>query len=143
VQLVDLVPCGGEVAVTNANVGEYVDRYVEWALELSIASQFDCFRKGFVRVCGGQALEMFQPEELELLICGNPVLDFESLEQVCVGCFLSVDLTRTPIFLPRLLGPAWPDRRVTWYACRSRSTTMASTCSRRPSLTFGRLFLGV
>lgn len=34
------------------------------------------------QVCGGDALKLFQPEELELLICGNPVLDFEALERV-------------------------------------------------------------
>lgn len=33
-------------------------------------------------MCGGDALRLFQPEELELLICGNPVLDFEALERV-------------------------------------------------------------
>jgi ubiquitin-protein ligase E3 A len=34
------------------------------------------------QVCGGPALNLFQPEELELLICGNPTLDFEALERV-------------------------------------------------------------
>ena len=29
---------------------------------------------------GGKALSLFRPEELELLICGNPELDFEALE---------------------------------------------------------------
>jgi len=35
-----------------------------------------------IQVCGGEALNLFQPEELELLICGNPVLDFQALERV-------------------------------------------------------------
>lgn len=39
------------------------------------------------QVCGGDALRLFQPQELELLLCGNPVLDFEALERVAlVGC---------------------------------------------------------
>ena len=29
-----------------------------------------------------QALELFSPRELELLVCGNPVLDLEALERV-------------------------------------------------------------
>lgn len=29
-----------------------------------------------------QALDMFRPDELERLVCGNPVLDFEALEGV-------------------------------------------------------------
>ena len=30
---------------------------------------------------GGKALKLFRPEELELLVCGNPKLDFEALEE--------------------------------------------------------------
>ena len=31
--------------------------------------------------CGGDCLQLFRWEELELLICGSPVLDFEALER--------------------------------------------------------------
>ena len=44
--------------------------------------QFGAFAEGFHEVCGGPALRMFIPEELELLICGNPSLDFLALEEV-------------------------------------------------------------
>ena len=43
---------------------------------------FGAFAEGFHEVCGGPALRMFIPEELELLICGNPSLDFLALEEV-------------------------------------------------------------
>ena len=33
-----------------------------------------------MQVCGGAALELFEPSELELLICGNMVLDFHALK---------------------------------------------------------------
>lgn len=39
-----------------------------------------CLR-GFHKVVGGKALSLFRPEELELLICGNPHLDFGALEE--------------------------------------------------------------
>lgn len=32
-----------------------------------------------MQVCGGPALTLFRPEELELLVCGLPHLDFEDL----------------------------------------------------------------
>ena len=35
-----------------------------------------------IQVCGGPALSLFRYEELELLICGLPHLDFEALEEV-------------------------------------------------------------
>lgn len=37
--------------------------------------------RGFRKVVGGKALSLFRPEELELLICGNPRLDFDALEE--------------------------------------------------------------
>jgi hypothetical protein len=30
-------------------------------------------------VCGGSALDLFEPDELELLICGNPSLELQEL----------------------------------------------------------------
>ncbi|KAJ1478636.1 hypothetical protein T484DRAFT_1629602, partial [Baffinella frigidus] len=73
---------GGDlVNVTNENRVEYVNLYVRWVLETSIAlQQFTAFADGFHQVCGGAALRMFIAEELELLICGSPALDFKALE---------------------------------------------------------------
>uniref|UniRef100_A0A7S2S0T5 HECT-type E3 ubiquitin transferase n=2 Tax=Rhizochromulina marina TaxID=1034831 RepID=A0A7S2S0T5_9STRA len=82
IQMYDLKPNGGDIPVTRDNVQEYVDLYVDWALSTSVEKQYSAFEKGFLRVCGGEALNIFQPEELELLVCGNPVLDFEALERV-------------------------------------------------------------
>jgi hypothetical protein len=33
------------------------------------------------QVCGGDALDLFEAPELELLICGNPVLNFSDLRK--------------------------------------------------------------
>ncbi len=37
-----------------------------------------------LQVCGGPALSLFRGEELELLVCGLPHLDFEQLERGAV-----------------------------------------------------------
>ena len=50
----------------------------------SISKQFNAFAKGFFSVCGGPALELFKPQELELLICGSPTLDFHALEDAAL-----------------------------------------------------------
>lgn len=73
----DLVAGGGEVPVTQHNRGEYVRRYTEYLLAGSVARQFEAFLRGFHSVCGGECLRLFRWEELELLICGSPDLDFE------------------------------------------------------------------
>ena len=44
--------------------------------------QFAAFAAGFHQVCGGPALQLFRFEELELLVCGLPHLDFLALEAV-------------------------------------------------------------
>jgi len=78
----DLLPNGGDVPVTRDNRHEYVRLYAKYLLEDSIARQFGAFQRGFHTVCGGDCLQLFRWEELELLICGSPVLDFEALERV-------------------------------------------------------------
>lgn len=83
VKTVNLKPDGDKIAVTNSNRREFVDRYVRWYLSQSIEKQFAAFARGFHRVCGGQALSLFRPEELELLVCGSTELDFQALEKVC------------------------------------------------------------
>lgn len=77
---VDLVENGGSVFVTDDNKQEYVDKYVSYVLNDSIQLQFEAFQRGFRKVCSGAAIDMFEPSELELLICGNPVLDFHALQ---------------------------------------------------------------
>ena len=77
----DLMPSGGEIAITIDNRDEYVRLYVKYLLADSIERQFAAFQRGFHSVCGGECLMLFRWEELELLICGSPVLDFEALER--------------------------------------------------------------
>jgi ubiquitin-protein ligase E3 A len=76
---------GGHVLpVTNDNREEFVSLYVQWFLNSSISHLFDSFYRGFWRVCGGEILQMFTSEELELMICGNPVLNFYELQRTTV-----------------------------------------------------------
>ena len=78
----ELVEGGADVPVTAANRQEYVELYVQHVLQHSIQSQLSAFYQGFHQVCGGPALALFRWEEIELLICGLPELDFGALERV-------------------------------------------------------------
>jgi hypothetical protein len=49
----------------------------------SISKQFIAFAKGFFIVCGGPALEMFKPRELQLLMCGSPTQRFSRSAEGC------------------------------------------------------------
>ena len=77
----ELVPGGATLPVTSANRHAYVRAYVDWYANASIAPAFREFQRGFVTVMSGPALTLFRPEELELLIAGTPVLDFDALER--------------------------------------------------------------
>ncbi|KNC83723.1 hypothetical protein SARC_04028 [Sphaeroforma arctica JP610] len=78
---IDLKPNGGDIPVTNDNRKEFVALYVDWLLNKSVAKQFESFSRGFHRMCGGKTLDLCIPEELELLICGSPELDFTALQE--------------------------------------------------------------
>ncbi|XP_057824874.2 uncharacterized protein LOC131036882 isoform X3 [Cryptomeria japonica] len=81
---IELKENGSDIPVTKANRKEYVDLCVKYYLETSIELSFEAFRKGFQRLWRGRVLQLFQPAELEQLICGSPVLDFEALEKYTI-----------------------------------------------------------
>ncbi|TPX68906.1 hypothetical protein SpCBS45565_g02871 [Spizellomyces sp. 'palustris'] len=82
VKQVPLVPNGDRIPVTKDNKQEFVDRYVNWVLNDSIETQFAAFKAGFGYVCGGNALSLFRPAEIELMVCGGTELDIQGLEGV-------------------------------------------------------------
>ncbi|MCJ1403978.1 putative E3 ubiquitin-protein ligase [Xylographa trunciseda] len=74
---------GEKRAVTNSNRQEFVDLYVRYLLDVAVVRQFEPFKRGFFTVCGGNALSLFRPEEIELLIRGSDEpLDVTSLRAV-------------------------------------------------------------
>jgi E3 ubiquitin-protein ligase HECTD2 len=85
VEHVPLCSGGERRPVTKANRREYVDLYVRYLLDTAVARQFEPFKRGFFTVCGGNALSLFRPEEIELLVRGSDeALDIASLKAVAV-----------------------------------------------------------
>lgn len=79
---VDLVPGGSSIYVTQANKYEYAHKYMEWMFDKSIESLFNAFKKGFYKLYSGEFTTNCDPEELQLMICGSPILDFHELERI-------------------------------------------------------------
>ncbi|KAI9164541.1 putative E3 ubiquitin-protein ligase [Blastocladiella emersonii ATCC 22665] len=77
---VPLVPNGASIPVTRANRKEYVAKLVEFKLTTSVARQYDSFASGFTRVLQGNALSLFRPEEIELLVRGSVDIDIAQIE---------------------------------------------------------------
>ena len=78
---VELKTDGANIPVTKDNKEEYVLRYVRWVLVDSIHVQWEHFQTGLLRVMEYSSLDLFSPEELELLVVGIPELDFDALEK--------------------------------------------------------------
>jgi ubiquitin-protein ligase E3 A len=68
---IDLVPGGSDLPVTLSNRKEYVRLYKDYICSIQVWDQFNKFKQGFIKVCGGPVLQMCRPAELELLLCGG------------------------------------------------------------------------
>jgi E3 ubiquitin-protein ligase HECTD2 len=79
---VELKPGGKDKRVTSENREEFVSLYIDYLLNKSIYKQFASFYYGFHRVCASNSLQLFSPEEVELLVCGTPLVDLAALEDV-------------------------------------------------------------
>lgn len=82
-----LCPGGETRPVTNSNRQEFVDLYVRYLLDTAVARQFEPFKRGFFTVCGGNALSLFRPEEIELLVRGSD----EPLDIPCLRAVAAYD----------------------------------------------------
>lgn len=67
----------GSCAPATARLSLPVRRY----LNKSISDVFEEFKAGFYSVASGSSLVLFNPNELELLVCGLPHLNFGELER--------------------------------------------------------------
>ncbi len=51
------------------------------AKTIQTPAQFEAFARGFMMLCGGPAIHLFSATELERLVCGTPLLDFDALRR--------------------------------------------------------------
>ena len=75
---------GENIMIDNNNKDEYVDLYIDWYFNKSISDYFNSFEKGFYRVFNRNLSKILTPDELELIICGTQILDFNELKNAAV-----------------------------------------------------------
>jgi alpha-tubulin suppressor-like RCC1 family protein len=84
VKTIDLIPNGGNVAVTNSNINQYIQCFIEYELYKKIEKQFSSFKRGFLQVFKGDILKIFRAEELSKCICGEiDLIDTAQLKKIC------------------------------------------------------------
>lgn len=55
--------------------------FVDFIFNQQCEEQFKAFKRGFFRVVSTDIIELFRPEELELMVCGSKSLNFEDLKE--------------------------------------------------------------
>ncbi|GMF10796.1 unnamed protein product [Phytophthora lilii] len=78
--IVDLIPNGRNIAVTDENKREYLYRRFRYALFESVADQLYAFLTGLYEVIPREMLLTFDPEEFDYLLCGSPEIDVTDWE---------------------------------------------------------------
>lgn len=76
--VIELVPSGLNIAVTELNKDEYAQVMVEYLLTKGIHEQLECLTEGLYEVIPRRYLSVFNEHELELLIAGLPNLDLST-----------------------------------------------------------------
>lgn len=74
---IDLKPDGRNIPVTEANKHEYVTLVTEQKLTTAIKDQINAFVQGFHDVIPAHLIQIFNEQELELLISGLPDIDID------------------------------------------------------------------
>jgi E3 ubiquitin-protein ligase HUWE1 len=76
--VIELVPDGLNIAVTELNKDDYVQLMVEYLLTKGINEQLECLTEGLYEIIPRRYLRVFNEHELELLIAGLPHLDIST-----------------------------------------------------------------
>ncbi|KAL2098053.1 hypothetical protein ACEWY4_007260 [Coilia grayii] len=84
----DLIPNGGEILLNRGNRQKFVDLYVDFVFNKSMARQFEAFAEGFCCACPTESWKMFHPDELRMLVYGETQYEWEDLRKVAKynGC---------------------------------------------------------
>ncbi|XP_053477990.1 probable E3 ubiquitin-protein ligase HERC6 [Ictalurus furcatus] len=78
---VELESHGKGKSVTSDNKKQYVEAYVDYALNKSVEQVFNEFKRGFYKVCDEEVVNLFQPEELRGVMTGTEEYDWDTFRQ--------------------------------------------------------------
>uniref|UniRef100_A0A8C1UAJ4 HECT and RLD domain containing E3 ubiquitin protein ligase 3 n=1 Tax=Cyprinus carpio TaxID=7962 RepID=A0A8C1UAJ4_CYPCA len=70
-------------AVSHVKSGakEFVQAYLQYVFSDAVQEQYSAFSSGFLKVCGGEILSLFQPSELMAMVVGNNNYNWEEMEK--------------------------------------------------------------
>uniref|UniRef100_A0A673X1S2 HECT and RLD domain containing E3 ubiquitin protein ligase 3 n=1 Tax=Salmo trutta TaxID=8032 RepID=A0A673X1S2_SALTR len=80
----ELIPGGDRITVDKNNREEFVEAYLKYMFRDSVSELYQAFSSGFLKVCGGKILSLFQPSELMAMVVGNNNYNWEEMEKNAV-----------------------------------------------------------
>ncbi|XP_018896892.1 apoptosis-resistant E3 ubiquitin protein ligase 1 isoform X2 [Bemisia tabaci] len=81
VQIVELIPNGSKIRVTNLTKHQYLDALAQYRLATRPKEEIECFLRGLNDLIPDNLLSIFDENELELLLCGTgeySIADFKA-----------------------------------------------------------------
>ncbi|GLE09291.1 hypothetical protein PINS_up020900 [Pythium insidiosum] len=93
-EIVDLIPNGRNIPVTDANKSQYLERRFRYMLFESVQDQLYAFLKGLYQVIPPDLFLMFDAEELDFVFCGADEIDVDDWER---NTKYTSDLYRHPV----------------------------------------------
>ncbi|XP_063074747.1 probable E3 ubiquitin-protein ligase HERC3 isoform X2 [Engraulis encrasicolus] len=80
----ELIPGGESIVVDKSNRMEFVSAYLRYVFADAVQEVYAAFSSGFLKVCGGKILSLFQPSELMAMVVGNCNYNWEEMEKNAV-----------------------------------------------------------
>jgi ubiquitin-protein ligase E3 A len=81
-ETIDLIPNGAAINVTLENCQDYLHEYINFMLFTNVRPLFEAFAKGFGLPMQADSYKLLDPSEFDLLLSGDPVLDWALLPGV-------------------------------------------------------------
>lgn len=80
----EIKPNGANIQVTEQNAKEYVKLFVQHTFYTGCKQQVDAFKRGFYKSASLESISsFFKPEELEQVVIGSKLLDFDNMFKSC------------------------------------------------------------
>ncbi|MEN2498291.1 MAG: putative E3 ubiquitin-protein ligase herc4 [Marteilia pararefringens] len=81
--IIELIPNGQNINVTKLNRDVYIEKIVDYYLNIAVEKNFLSFKSGFFKVLSKPLMSIFEPEQLQELLIGREIMDFDILRENC------------------------------------------------------------
>ncbi|OHT05593.1 hypothetical protein TRFO_26595 [Tritrichomonas foetus] len=82
-ETIELIPNGSHIFVTDENKENFVQKMIEYHINIAIKDQSNAFYSGFNDILDCKHIRIFSPSELDKIICGEPIVNIDDWQNNC------------------------------------------------------------